>query len=463
VSSYAAFLDRKSQLGGQYGFDPSWVPDWLFDFQRAMVEWACRKGRAALFEDCGLGKTAQQLVWMENVHRRTGRPVLMVAPLAVSGQTIEEASKFGLEVRRTQDGSVHSGLNVTNYERLHLFSPSDWAGCACDESSAIKSFDGTRRATVTDFLRKMEYRLLSTATAAPNDYIELGTSSEALGYLGHMDMLGRFFINDNGNSSHKLSHRKRFGYSEPGARWRFKGHSEQAFWRWVCSWARALRKPSDLGFDDARFVLPSLVESEHLVKANTLAPGMLFDLPAQGLHEERQEQRRTIAERCDMAAALVNGTGEPAVVWCHLNDEGRALARLIPDAVEVSGQDTDDEKESAFEAFRTGKARVLITKPKIGAWGLNWQHCAHMTFFPSHSFEQYYQSVRRCWRFGQTRPVRVDIVTTEGGHDVMQNLKRKAAAAEEMFASLVANMNDALNIDRSTYGTKTMEVPKWLC
>jgi len=464
MSKYHEYIERKSQLGGEYGFPPVWEPDFLFDFQHDLVDWALRKGRAAIFADCGLGKTPMQLVWAENVVRRTNGRVLIVTPLAVSRQTIREAGKFGVEARRSDDGTAHNGITVTNYERLHLFNPRDFDGTACDESSAIKSFDGKRRQIVTDFMRKQKYRLLSTATAAPNDYIELGTSSEALGHLGHMDMLGRFFKNDNNTIDTKS---RMVGYDgaprqrrTPG--WRFKGHAEDSFWRWVSSWARALRRPSDLGFDDERFILPPLIEREHMVNARTVKQGMLFNVHAIGLDEEREEQRRTIPERCEMVASLVNGTGEPAVVWCYLNDEGDELERLIPDAIQVSGSDSDETKERRFMDFESGAARVLITKPKIGAWGLNWQHCRHMTFFPSHSFESYYQGVRRCWRFGQERPVTVDIVTTEAGHDVMANLQRKAAAADVMFSRLVQHMNDALSIVRQSEFNKPVEVPSWL-
>jgi len=241
-----------------------------------------------------------------------------------------------------------------------------------------------------------------------------------------------------------------------------KGHAEVPFWRWVCSWARAIRRPSDLGFDDRAFTLPALNEVEHLVEAQTLAEGMLFAMPAQGLQEQREERRRTVQERCERVAELVNRTGQPALVWCHLNDEGDLLEKLIPDAVQVSGSDSDERKEDRLEAFAEGRARVLITKPKIGAWGLNFQHCNHITFFPSHSFEQYYQAVRRCWRFGQKREVTVDIVTTEGERGVMRNLQRKAAQADTMFSHLVAEMNHSLAIERANNHTKTMEVPKWL-
>lgn len=462
--SYADFLHAKSQLGTMSGFDPVWLPDFLFDFQRSMVDWSLRKGRAAIFEDCGLGKTPQELVWAENVVRRTNGRVLILTPLAVSHQTIAEAQKFDIEAHRSFAGELHDGINVTNYERLHYFSPDAFAGVVCDESSILKSFDGARRSEITEFMRKVEHRLLGTATAAPNDYIELGTSSEALGELGYTDMLGRFFKNDQ-NTIKPMVYRhsgRDFAKLDDAAKWRFKGHAEKEFWRWVCSWARAIRRPSDLGFDDARFVLPELVEREHLVEADTKAPGMLFALPAVGLQEQREERRRTIKERCDQVAGLVADTKQPALVWCHLNDEGDRLAETIPDAQQVSGQDSDEAKEEKFLAFASGQLRVLVTKPKIGAWGLNFQHCAHVTFFPSHSFEQYYQGVRRCWRFGQKRPVVVDVVTTEGERGVMENLQRKAKAADKMFSSLVYEMNEALTIRRSTDHTTPMQVPAWL-
>ncbi len=460
AASYGDFLDSKAQLEGDHGFDPSWMPSEAFDFQRALIEWSLRKGRAAVWADCGLGKSLMELAWAQNVYARTGKPVLVATPLAVSQQMVEEAAKFGVEAAVSRDGSLPCGVVATNYERLHLFDASKLGGFVCDESSAIKNFDGVRRAVVTDLMRKLPYRLLATATAAPNDYIELGTSSEALGYLGHMDMLGKFFVNAMNNSNTKGAYRGQ--RQDMGLKWRFKGHAEAHFWRWVCSWARACRKPSDLGFSDERFVLPELREVLHIVKAKRLAPGMLFELPAEGLHEQREEQRRTIVERCERAAALVNAHGEPAVMWCHLNAEGKLLRELVPGAIEIQGSDEPERKEALFEEFGKGRARVLVIKPKIGAWGLNWQHCAHMTWFPSHSFEQLYQSVRRCWRFGQKRPVVVDIVTTEGGAIVQENLKRKADQASAMFAELVANMNNALSIGRSVnYPTKT-EVPQWL-
>lgn len=459
---YAAFLDRKAQLADGDGFAPVWLPEFLFDFQQALVEWSLRRGRSAIFADCGLGKTPMQLVWAENVHRQTNRPVLIVTPLAVSHQTVREGAKFGIEVRRSDDGTIRPGINVTNYERLDKFNPADVAATVCDESSAIKSFHGVRREIVTTFMLKQQYRLLATATAAPNDYIELGTSSEALGELNRTDMLDRFFKNDDGTSLHS---RQKWVGQNPGRKqigWRFKGHAEEPFWRWVSSWARAMRRPSDLGYSDDGFTLPELIEREHMVDARSLAQGMLFELEAHGLAEQREEQRRTLGERCERAAALVNDTGKPAVVWCNLNDEGKLLASLIPDAVEVAGSDSDDHKERTFLDFQDGKIRVLITKPKIGAFGLNWQHCAHTVFFPSHSYESYYQGVRRFWRFGQENPVTVDNVLTEGAREIMVNRQRKAEQADRMFTSLVAHMNNALAItERRQFTVKEM-IPSWL-
>jgi hypothetical protein len=451
---YEQFVARKSQLGGMSGFAPTFMPSWMFDFQQSLTDWNLRKGKSATFADCGLGKTPIQLVWAENVVRHTNKPVLIVTPLAVSAQTISEASKFQIEARRSRDGVITGPcIYVTNYERLHYFDPNEFAGVVCDESSAIKNFEGKRQGMVTEFMRKMPYRLLCTATAAPNDYIELGTSAEALGELGRMDMLSQFFVNDE-NSMHPIWW---------GARWRFKQHAELAFWRWVCSWARSIRKPSDLGFDDGNFELPELIEREHVITPARIREGLLFHIPAVSLEEQREERRISINERCEMVAELANHD-RPVVSWCHLNDEAALLVKLIKGSAQVSGSDSDEEKEEKFMAFSSGQLRSLVTKPKIGAFGLNWQHCSHMTTFPSHSFEQYYQAVRRCWRFGQKNKVVVDIVTTEGEAGVLKNQQRKAIAAEQLFTMIVGEMNRAIAIDRSDYHryNKKAEAPTWL-
>lgn len=458
VSAYRDFIARKSQIGYNDGFAPVWNPDFLFDFQHWLLDWSVRKGRGAIFADCGLGKTPMQLAWAENVVRHTNKPVLVITPLAVSYQTVKEANKFGIEAVRSRDGNPSRGITVTNYEQLHRFDPSDYSGAVCDESSAIKHFAGKRRKEVTAFLSRMKYRLLCTATAAPNDYIELGTSSEALGQMGQMDMLSTFFRSTD-DMNHVFFKNGDFWNTH---KWMFKAHSEDNFWRWVCSWARAIRKPSDIGFDNGKFILPPLNVTEHVVENPDAFTGELFKRVAVTVREQREERRLTLSERCEKVAELVDHK-DPAVVWCHMNDEGDLLSEIIPDAEQIQGSDSDEWKEEKFIAFGTGQLRVLVTKPKIGAFGMNWQHCNHMTFFPSHSFEQYYQGVRRCWRFGQEKPVRVDIVTTEGEAGVTANLKRKADASEKMFERLVSHMNEAITLSRAMamHNTET-EIPSWL-
>jgi hypothetical protein len=457
VTTYQEFLAGKQQLADRGGFEPTTVPDHLFDFQAELLMWAVRQGRGALFADCGLGKTPMELAWAENTTAHTRRPVLLLTPLAVGFQIVREGEKFGHDAAISRDGAIAAPITVTNYEQLGKFRSDDFGGVVCDESSAIKAFDGQRRKEVTEFLRRTPYRLLGTATAAPNDYTELGTSSEALGHLGHMDMLGRFFTNSMRTS--KGMGGKWRGHEDMV--WRFKGHAEQPFWRWVSSWARAIRKPSDYGYDDGAFILPPLEHRVTVVEARTPHPDMLFDVPAHGLHEQREEQRRTITERCEAAAAALQDA-ETAVAWCNLNDESKLLTKLIDGAVELTGSDSLDDKEAKLRDFTEGRTRVLVTKPKLGAWGLNWQHCHRMTYFPSHSYEQWYQAVRRMWRFGQQQPVVVDVITTKGGEAVYRNLTRKAKAADEMFSALLEHMTEALRLQRANDMTTPMEAPAWL-
>lgn len=456
MRTYAEFLAAKVQLANRGGFEPTDLPDHLFDFQAHLVDWAVRQGRGAIFADCGLGKTPMSLAWAEQVHKHTGKPVLFLTPLAVGFQIVAEAAKFGHDAGLSRDGTIVAPIVVTNYEQLGKFDHERFGGVVCDESSAIKSFDGARRAEVTEFMRRIQYRLLGTATAAPNDYIELGTSSEALGHLGHLDMLSRFFTNTNRTASSN-------GRTAGGAAldWRLKGHAEEPFWRWVSSWARAIRKPSDYGYSDDGHHLPDLIVREHLIDARESAPGTLFDVPAYGLREEREENRRTLTERCEAAAGHLDSS-ETAVAWCHLNNESTLLTKIIDGAVEVAGSDPPEAKEEKLAAFTRGEIRVLVTKPAIGAWGLNWQHCHHMTYFPSHSYEQWYQAVRRCLRFGQEHDVEVDVITTEGGSRVLANLQRKAIQADAMFASLVAHMNNARAIDAARNYNRKAELPTWL-
>lgn len=460
---YGEFLSRKAQYGERSGFSPLWIPDFLFDFQKAVVEWNVLQGRSAAFLDCGMGKTPIELVWADNIVRKTNRSVLVLTPLAVAQQIVREGIKFQIDVKRSSGGLPKApGIYVTNYEKLHLFEPGDWIGCVCDESSAIKAFDGSRRAQVTEFMRTLPFRLMATATAAPNDYIELGTTSEALGVIGQVDMLNRFFKNDQNTSDmRRIARRPQGGPVSKG--WRFKGHAEIPFWRFVCSWARAGRRPSDLGaFNDDLFILPPMIEREHIVDTRTLADGYLLPLAAINMAEEREERRRTIEERCEFAASLVAHTGQPFIIWCQLNPEGDLLESLLPDGVQISGADSDDAKEEKYEAFLSGQSRGMISKQKIGGWGLNCQHCNHVVEFATHSFEQHYQGVRRCWRYGQERPVTNDIIATEGQRGALENMRRKSIACDRMFDALVKHMHEAITIESGYKFEKTVEVPQWL-
>lgn len=456
ASEYQAFISRKAQLGSAGGFsvDP---PSFLFDFQRELVAWSTHRGRAAIFADCGMGKTPMQLAWADAVVKHTNKPVLVIAPLSASAQTVREAEKFSIDAERSRDGKFRSDFSrivITNYERLHFFSPHDFAGVVCDESSILKNFDGATRNAVNEFMRQVPYRLLCTATAAPNDYIELGTSSEALGELGHIDMLSRYFKNDENASA--------VGAMTRAVAWRFKPHAESHFWRWLCSWSRALRKPSDIGFNTTGFELPPLVVNVTTVAASRPLSGRLFAVPAATLWEQREERRATITQRCEAVADLAASDASPFLAWCHLNDEGDLLERMIPDAVQVAGSDHDDFKEEAFEGFSNGDIRCIVTKPRIAGFGLNWQQCHRMSVFPSHSYEQYYQSVRRCWRYGQEHPVSVDVITTEGEADVLGNLQRKADAADAMFAAMVKEMQYAMGVPRAPYAATPVTMPAWL-
>jgi hypothetical protein len=449
---YESFLRSKRHVASEGGFEPLWMPDCLFGFQSALTSWAIRKGRAATFATPGMGKTLMQLVWGQNVVQHTNRPALLLAPIAVCAQTLREAAKFGVDAVRSSGGSHDKAtIVITNYEKLHLFDRNDFSAVICDESGCLKNVDAKTRDAVIDFMRPIPYRSLYTATAAPNDYVELGNSSEALGEMGFQDMVSKFFKKENagGNGWARL-------------KYRLRGHATVDFWRWVCSWARALRKPSDLGFPDGDFILPPLETYEHTVMATTPREGLLFDMPAVTLQEQQEERRRTIPERCQMAAELVEAHDGPSIAWCHLNDEGDELERLIPNCVQVSGRLRDEQKEEAFDAFCAGQVDTLVCKPEIAAWGLNFQHCAHQTFFPSHSFEQFYQAKHRSHRFGQKRTVRIDVVTSEGQQGVLANLNRKAEQADHMFAQLVALMNDPNVILSDKSYIQPEVVPSWL-
>lgn len=466
---YAEFLERKSQVGTASGFEPLWMPEFLFPFQRAMLDWAIRKGRAGIFADCGLGKSPMQLVFAENVVRRTSRPVLILTPLAVSHQLVREAEKFGIEAHRSTDGKPMPNITVTNYERLDKFDANDYSGVVLDEASIIKHWTGATQKSFTRFASKLQYRLLCTATPSPNDYVEMGTSSEALGELTHSDMLATFFrqISDDEKKARAnaddIIHSKRLSWRviQSMGQWALRAHAFEPFWKWVASWARACRKPSDLGaFDDTTFTLPALNRRDHTVEPRTPPPGWLFTVPAFGLNQERGERRRTLDERSELVAKLTKDS-DSAVVWCHLNPEGDRLEKEISGAIQIAGAQSMEEKEERILAFLNGQARVLVTKPKIAGLGLNLQHCAHVVTFVTHSYEQFYQCVRRCWRFGQKRPVTLDVIATEGEVNVRRNMDRKEKLAVQMFESVVKHMNDALGVTNHK-PTIPMEVPQWL-
>ncbi len=454
--NYQEFLESKTNLGTGYGFEPIEIPDFLKDFQKPLTSWSIKRGRGSLYESYGLGKTVQQLVWADNVVRHTNKPVLVLTPLAVSAQTVRESVKFGIDAEQSRDGKFGKRIVVTNYEKLIRFSPSDFGGVVCDESSCIKDEKSRTKADIGEFMRTIPYRLLCTATPAPNDYPELGTSAEVLGEMGYQDMLTKFFRRETKS--------ERPFYYTAWARqmkWILKGHAQRDFWRWVCSWARACRKPSDLGFSDDGYVLPELINREHVIIARKKRDGFLFDLPAITLQDQREERRRTIEERCEKVAELVSHD-RPAIAWGHLNDECDMLEKIIPGAVQVSGSDSDESKEEKLLAFINGQVRVMVSKTVVFGYGLNLQHCAHMTFFPSHSFEQTNQAIHRCHRFGQQNQVVVDMVSSEGEAGVLANYQRKLVAADAMFDNLVSLMYDHLNIVRTNPFTEQAEVPPWL-
>jgi hypothetical protein len=433
LQEYRDFVEAKTHLAGEFGFAPVYENHHCHGFQNHLIEWALRQGRGATFADCGLGKTLMQLVWAENVYRKTNKPVLILAPLSVSSQTVEEAEKFGIDAYRSPDGRWPSGKGIitTNYERMHHFNADDFSGVVCDESSILKNFDGAIKANITDFMRKVKYRAMYTATPSPNDYTELGTSSEALGDMAYMDMLQTFF-KSNDDTLHP---------AHIGQAWRFKGHAEPHFWRWVASWARAIRRPSDLGFDDSGWVLPRLIEEHHEIESRPL-DGQLFAMPVVGLPNEREERKSTIKERCDMAAELLT-SHDSGVAWCHFNAEADYLTEIIPGAVNLSGADSDEAKEEKFHAFKSGQIKFLVTKPKIAALGVNWQHSAACTYFDDYSFEQYYQAVRRLSNVAKSR-------------------KRKAEACDAMFAQMMEHMVEAQKNRKVFTDTEAVALPAWL-
>lgn len=464
--NYQQFIEKKKFNDVVSGFeiDISNVPvssasaKHLKDFQSAIVRWALIKGRAAVFADTGLGKTAMQTTWAHHVHQYTSGDVLIFAPLAVAMQTVEEAASFGVTVKYVRHDSDMDGTGVyiTNYEMRDNFDLSAFSGVVLDESSILKSQDGRTRTELIDACQAVPYRLSCTATPSPNDFMELGNQSEFLGIMSQMEMLAMFFVNDTGNTG----------------TWRLKGHAKTKFWEWMATWAVVIRKPSDLGFSDEGYILPPLNIIEHVIESPPV-DGDLFAAPALTLNDRRKAKRDTLEERCRLAANLVNDCDEHGwIVWCHLNDEQDMLESLIDrNAASVRGADKMDDKEQRLIGFSHGDYSTIITKPSIAGFGMNWQHTHNMVFVGlDDSFEKFYQAVRRQYRFGQTKQVNVHIVASEAEGAIKANLERKQRQHDEISESMVAHMRELMK--KHIFGTSTekteylpsvdMTIPKWL-
>lgn len=431
VMGYEAFLERKRMVDPATGMAYRvGLPSFLFEHQSAITSWALRRGRAAIFAGTGLGKTAMELVWGDEVAKYTGKPVLIFAPLAVSQQHIREAGKFGLKAQivRSADDCA-AGVNVTNYQKIEHFDLSKFGGVVLDESSILKSTDGKYRTRLIEQCADVPFRLAATATPAPNDFMELGNHAEFLSVMSYTDMLATFFTHDGGDTK----------------KWRLKGHAEQDFWQWMASWSVMIRKPSDLGFEDKGYNLPALRQQQHMVQADyapSLETGLLFPMEARTMQERLSARRDTVAERVALAAQITPAD-RPFVWWCNLNSESEALAKAIPGAVELRGSDDDEAKERKLNDFTEGRIRVLVTKASIAGFGMNWQHCRDTGFVGlNDSFEQVFQAIRRFWRFGQTQPVNVHFIAAETEGAVVANLRRKEADADRMAAAMVLHMAD---------------------
>ena len=432
LNDYDAFVAGKRRAEVATGHKPGDLNEHLFDFQHAIVEWAIRRGRAAIFADTGLGKTLMQLSWADEVASKTGGTVLVLAPLAVSEQTIEQGRTFGIEVSRVPQGGTPTGPGVwiTNYERMDAIDFTELHGLVLDESSILKAHDGKTRQRIIDAAQGVPYRLSCTATPSPNDFEELGNQCEFLGVMSRTEMLATYFVNDTGDTG----------------TWRLKGWGASKFWEWMGTWAVVLRNPQDLGFNGARYELPPLTYHEHVVETEQLGDE-LFARPAMGLAERRKAQRDSVEARCKALADVVNAEpGEPWLIWCHLNDEAERITQLIPGAVNVQGSDSPESKSKNLLGFAHGEIRVLVSKPKIAGFGMNWQHCARMAFVGlDDSFEKFYQAVRRCYRFGQKREVQVHLFTAENEGQILANLKRKEVQHHDMSANMIEHMKEIMN------------------
>lgn len=453
--TYEQFLEKKQHSASNYGIEPNFIPDSMFDYQKYVSEYAIKKGRCAVFLDTGLGKTIIELTIATNYIRHTNKPVLIITPLAVAFQFIKEAKKFNIDdIEYSKDGKYHSKIVVCNYERLDKFDYTHFDCVILDESSILKNFDGSIKQQVTNFLRKVKYRYLFTATPSPNDFIELGTSSEALGYLGYMEMLKTFFANNENNIRPQ----------EINSKWYLKPHARENFFKWVSGWSISMRKPSDLGFSDERHNLPELTLNYHSVKnkSNWIIEGqiLMFNIVAQSMSEVKAEQQMTINERCEMAVQLANHY-DTSVYWCNFNKESETLKALDKNAYEIRGSMDIDEKEELLLGFFNADIKKLITKPKMTAFGLNWQHCNHTVYFPTWSYEQYYQAIRRFWRFGQTKEVIVDLVYSDGQKRVLDALLMKTAKANELFTKLNSSLHQDFTI-KQTFFNKPLIKPSFI-
>jgi hypothetical protein len=453
---YETFLRSKTHSTGSYGFDPVWMPQGAFDFQEHIITKAVRKGRIGMFADTGLGKTLMQVAIAENIIRHTNKRVIILTPLAVAFQFINEAERIGVDdIAHSKGGELTKKITVCNYERLHLLNPDDFVCVMLDESSILKNFAGKTRDQIVAFIKRVPYRFLSTATPSPNDFIELGNSSEALGYMGYMDMLTKFFkSNQNSVDSNNRNIGEKF-YLKP--------HAERDFFAWVNQWSVMVKKPSDLGFCDDNYRLPQLHVNKHMVQNEWTwcidSQNSLFAMPAKTMTEVREEQKLTVKERCERAAQLASG--KTSVYWCNLNEESSLLATLDPDAVEIIGGMSIDKKEEILVDFANGDIKRLITKAKMTSMGLNWQHCNHTVFFPTWSYEQYYQAIRRFWRFGQKSEVTCDMVISEGQERVLEALEQKTQKAIELYGNLVQAANRDFSFSTKQF-TQTVQIPEFL-
>lgn len=452
--NYKEFIEAKKHSLGNSGFKANYIPDIAFDFQKHIIEKAVEKGRIAIFADTGLGKTLMQLAIAKNVVNHTKGRVLILTPLAVAFQFILEAEKLGInDIEYSKDGTYSSSIVVCNYERLQHFDSNDFKGVVLDESSILKNFDGKIKQQVTSFVKKIPYRFLSTATPSPNDFIELGTSSEALGYMGYMDMLSKFFKNNSNSIDPKHA----------GEKWYLKPHAEKDFFAWVNQWSIMVKMPSDIGFSDERYILPDLITNTHTVKNESLLDVdgqiQMFNKAAKGFNEVRHEVKQTIEERCIKAVELAKG--KTSVYWCNRNEESKLLSSLDSEAVEIVGSMTMEKKEQILLDFANGKIKRLITKASMTSFGLNWQHCNHTVFFPTYSYEQYYQALRRFYRFGQKNNVTVDLVISDGQSGVMKSLQTKTKKAIELYENLNKNVNGSFNQTIKEFN-KTIELPKFI-